>query len=235
MMMEIMGLHLPGAAFINPGTDLRERLTAAAAKRALSITAGGNEYTPVGRVVDEKAIVNAIVGLLATGGSTNHTLHIVAIARAAGIVVDWDDFDALSHAVPLLAHVYPSGEADVNQFHAAGGMSLIIRELLDAGLVHEDVMTVAGGRRASPLHRGALDRGGGRGRRRRRRARLARRPGDIPRRLDRRTGVVPVPSRRRTSPDARATSAVRSSRPRRSSRRTASSRRPPGCSSPRTR
>ena len=144
MMMEIMGLHLPGAAFINPGTDLRERLTAAAAKRALSITAGGNEYTPVGRVVDEKAIVNAIVGLLATGGSTNHTLHIVAIARAAGIVVDWDDFDALSHAVPLLAHVYPSGDADVNQFHAAGGMSLIIRELLDAGLVHEDVMTVAG-------------------------------------------------------------------------------------------
>ena len=144
MMMEIMGLHLPGAAFINPGTDLRERLTAAAAKRALSITAGGNEYTPVGRVVDEKAIVNAIVGLLATGGSTNHTLHIVAIARAAGIVVDWDDFDALSHAVPLLAHVYPSGDADVNQFHAAGGMSLIIRELLDAGLVHEDVLTVAG-------------------------------------------------------------------------------------------
>jgi len=144
MMMEVMGLHLPGAAFINPGTPLRDHLTDAAAVRALQITANGNEYTPIGRVVDERAIVNAIVGLLATGGSTNHTLHIVAIARAAGIVVDWDDFDALSHAVPLLAHVYPSGQADVNQFHAAGGMALIIRELLDAGLLHEDVMTVAG-------------------------------------------------------------------------------------------
>jgi len=144
MMMEIMGLHLPGAAFINPGTALRERLTEAAAIRALQITASSNEYTPIGRVVDERAIVNAIAGLLATGGSTNHTLHIVAIARAAGIVVDWDDFDALSHAVPLLAHVYPSGQADVNQFHAAGGMALIIRELLDAELLHEDVMTVAG-------------------------------------------------------------------------------------------
>jgi len=144
MMMEVMGLHLPGAAFINPGTELRERLTEAAAVRALSITANSNEYTPIGRVVDERAIVNAIVGLLATGGSTNHTLHIVAIARAAGIVVDWNDFDALSHAVPLLTHVYPSGQADVNQFHAAGGMALVIRELLDADLMHEDVLTVAG-------------------------------------------------------------------------------------------
>ena len=144
MMMEIMGLHMPGAAFINPGTELRERLTEAAAVRALSITASGNEYTPVGRVVDERAIVNAIVGLLATGGSTNHTLHLVAIARAAGIVIDWNDFDALGRAIPLLTHVYPSGDADVNQFHAAGGMALVIRELLDADLLHEDVATVAG-------------------------------------------------------------------------------------------
>jgi len=144
MMMEIMGLHLPGAAFINPGTELRDHLTDAAAIRALQITAAGNEYTPIGRVVDERAIVNAIVGLLATGGSTNHTMHIVAIARVAGIVVDWDDFDALGHAVPLLTHVYPSGEADVNQFHAAGGMALVIRELLDADLLHEDVLTIAG-------------------------------------------------------------------------------------------
>jgi len=144
MMMEIMGLHLPGAAFINPGTDLRNRLTDAAAIRALQITAAGNEYTPIGRVVDERAIVNAIVGLLATGGSTNHTMHIVAIARVAGIIVDWDDFDALGHAVPLLTHVYPSGDADVNQFHAAGGMALVIRELLDADLLHEDVLTIAG-------------------------------------------------------------------------------------------
>ena len=144
MMMEIMGLHMPGAAFINPGTELRERLTEAAAVRALSITAAGNEYTPVGRVVDERAIVNAIVGLLATGGSTNHTLHLVAIARAAGIVIDWNDFDALGRAIPLLTHVYPSGDADVNQFHAAGGMALVIRELLDADLLHEDVTTIAG-------------------------------------------------------------------------------------------
>ena len=144
MLMEIMGLHLPGAAFVNPGTELRERLTDAAAVRALALTARGEEYTPIGRVVDERAIVNGICGLLATGGSTNHTLHLVAMARAAGIVVDWDDFDALSHAVPLLTHVYPSGQADVNQFHAAGGMALVIRELLDAKLVHEDVSTVAG-------------------------------------------------------------------------------------------
>lgn len=144
MMMEVMGLHMPGAAFINPGTELRDRLTEAAAIRALKITAGGNEYTPIGRVVDERAIVNAIIGLLATGGSTNHTMHIVAIARVAGIIVDWDDFDALGHAVPLLTHVYPSGQADVNQFHAAGGMALVIRELLDADLLHEDVVTVAG-------------------------------------------------------------------------------------------
>ena len=144
MMMEIMGLHLPGAAFINPGTDLRKALTTAAAQRALAITARGNEFTPVGRMIDEKAIVNAIIGLLATGGSTNHTLHIVAIARTAGIKVNWDDFDTLSHVIPTLTHIYPSGQADVNQFHAAGGMALVIRELLDAGLLHDDVQTIAG-------------------------------------------------------------------------------------------
>ncbi len=144
MMMEVMGLHLPGAAFINPGTDLRSALTTAAAQRALGITRRGNEYTPIGRLVDEKSIVNAIIGLLATGGSTNHTLHLVAIARTAGIIINWNDFDDLSHAIPLLTHVYPSGQADVNQFHAAGGMALVIRELLDAGKLHEDVTTVAG-------------------------------------------------------------------------------------------
>lgn len=144
MMMEIMGLHLPGAAFINPGTELRSALTTAAAQRALAITARGNESTPLGRMIDEKAIVNAIVGLLATGGSTNHTLHLVAIARTAGIIINWSDFDDLSHAIPLLTHIYPSGQADVNQFHAAGGMALVIRELLDAGLAHEDVQTIAG-------------------------------------------------------------------------------------------
>ncbi len=144
MMMEIMGLHLPGAAFINPGTDLRSSLTIAAAQRALAITARGKEYTPVGRMIDEKTIVNAIIGLLATGGSTNHTMHLVAIARCAGIIINWDDFDMLSHAIPLLTHVYPSGQADVNQFHAAGGMALVIRLLLDAGMLHDDVQTVAG-------------------------------------------------------------------------------------------
>jgi len=144
MLMEIMGLHLPGAAFINPGNPLREALTSAAAKRALQLSARGNEFTPVGRIVDEKAIINAIVGLLATGGSTNHTLHLVAIARAAGIIIDWNDFDELSHVIPSLTHVYPSGQADVNQFHAAGGIALVIRELLDSGLLHDDVTTVAG-------------------------------------------------------------------------------------------
>jgi len=144
MLMEIMGLHLPGAAFINPGTPLREALTSAAATRALQLTSHGKEYTPVGHMIDEKAIVNAIVGLLATAGSTNHTLHLVAIARSAGIIIDWNDFDELSHAIPSLTHVYPSGQADVNQFHAAGGMALVIRELLDAGLLHNDVKTVAG-------------------------------------------------------------------------------------------
>ncbi len=144
MLMEVMGLHLPGAAFVSPNTPLRDALTRAAAQRAAGITQSGSEYTPIAEVVDEHAIVNAIVGLLATGGSTNHTIHLVAIARAAGILIDWDDFDRLSRAVPLLARVYPNGSADVNQFHAAGGMGLLIRQLLSAGLLHSDVKTVAG-------------------------------------------------------------------------------------------
>jgi phosphogluconate dehydratase len=144
MLMEAMGLHLPGAAFITPGTALRDALTAAGARRAVEISAQGGQYLPVGRVVDEKSIVNAIVALLATGGSTNHTLHLIAMAKAAGIVIDWNDFDALSAVVPLLTRIYPNGEADVNHFHAAGGTGFVIRELLDAGLMHEDVTTVLG-------------------------------------------------------------------------------------------
>src|SRR5690606_6197999 len=144
MLMEIMGLHLPGASFINPGTPLRDALTKAAARRALAITAEGNEYTPVGHVIDEKSIVNGLVGLLATGGSTNHTLHLVAIANAAGLAITWDDMSALSEVVPLLARVYPNGLADVNHFHAAGGMGFLIRELRDAGYLHDDVTTVWG-------------------------------------------------------------------------------------------
>ncbi|HEY4039384.1 MAG TPA: phosphogluconate dehydratase [Burkholderiaceae bacterium] len=144
MLMEVMGLHLPGAAFVHPGTPLRDALTRAAAQRAVAITQAGADYTPICEVVDERAIVNAMVGLLATGGSTNHTIHLVAIARAAGLLIDWDDFDGLSRVVPLLARIYPNGSADVNQFHAAGGMGLLIRELLSGGLLHADVKTVAG-------------------------------------------------------------------------------------------
>lgn len=144
MLMEMMGLHLPGAAFVPPGTDLRKELTRAAVQRVLKLVAGGAEFSPVGRVVDERAVVNGIVGLLATGGSTNHTMHLVAIARMAGIIIDWSDFEALSKVVPLLTRVYPNGPADVNEFHAAGGMGFLIRELLSVGLVHDDVLTVAG-------------------------------------------------------------------------------------------
>ncbi|MBT8434353.1 MAG: phosphogluconate dehydratase [Gammaproteobacteria bacterium] len=144
MLMEVMGLHLPGSAFINPNTPLREKLTRAAAQRAAAITHLGEEFTPIGKMVDEKTIVNAIVGLLATGGSTNHTLHLVAIARTAGITIDWDDFSELSAVVPLLTRVYPNGKADINQFHAAGGMGFLIRELIEAGLLHNDVQTIAG-------------------------------------------------------------------------------------------
>ncbi|WP_028081976.1 phosphogluconate dehydratase [Solimonas soli] len=146
MLMEIMGLHLPGAAFVNPNTPLRDALTRAAAQRAAKITSlgDGGQYTPIAEIVDERAIVNAVVGLLATGGSTNHTIHLIAIAQAAGMLIDWGDFDALSGIVPLLARIYPNGGADVNHFHAAGGMGFLVRELLDAGLLHEDVKTVAG-------------------------------------------------------------------------------------------
>ncbi len=144
MLMEVMGLHLPGAAFVNPGTALREQLTSAAAKRAAAITHLGKEFTPIGKMVDEKTIINAIVGLLATGGSTNHTVHLVAMARCAGIQIDWNDFNELSAAVPLLTRVYPNGQADINQFHAAGGMGFLIRELIDAGYLHNDVQTVVG-------------------------------------------------------------------------------------------
>ena len=144
MLMEVMGLHLPGAAFVTPNTPLRDALTAAATERLVNITALGKQYTPLADVVEERCIVNAIVGLLATGGSTNHTIHIVAIARAAGILINWDDFDALSAVVPLLAKIYPNGSADVNHFHAAGGVGFVIRELVGAGLMHADVRTIAG-------------------------------------------------------------------------------------------
>ncbi|WP_411291374.1 phosphogluconate dehydratase [Sphingorhabdus sp.] len=144
MMMEVMGLHIPGAAFINPGTKLRTELTRAAVHRLSEIGWDGTDYRPLGLCIDEKAIVNACVGLLATGGSTNHALHIPAIARAAGIIIDWEDLHQLSSAVPLIARVYPNGSGDVNHFHAAGGMGYVIRELIAAGLLHRDIMTVAG-------------------------------------------------------------------------------------------
>lgn len=145
MMMELMGLHVPGSAFVPPNTPLRSALTRKAVHRLAEIGREGTDYRPMARVVDEKAIVNACVGLLATGGSTNHAIHLPAMARAAGILLDWQDLDELSAAVPLIARVYPNGAADVNHFHAAGGMGFVIRELLDAGLAHADVLTVAEG------------------------------------------------------------------------------------------
>ncbi len=144
MLLEAMGLHVPGTAFVNPGNDLREALTREAARTVLGIVKT-RRFTPIGRLVDERAIVNAMCALLATGGSTNHLIHWVAVARSAGITIDWDDFAQLSAAVPLLARVYPNGSADVNQFQAAGGPGYVIRELLDAGLMHEDVLTVRDG------------------------------------------------------------------------------------------
>ncbi|GJE15983.1 phosphogluconate dehydratase [Methylobacterium marchantiae] len=146
MMMDVMGLHMPGASFINPGTKLRQAVTRAAVHRLTEIGAAGNDYRPLGRCVDEKAIVNAVIGLLATGGSTNHAIHLPAIARAAGILIDWEDFDRLSAVIPQVAKVYPNGSGDVNHFHAAGGMSYVIASLIDAGLLHDDILTVAGGR-----------------------------------------------------------------------------------------
>ncbi|RYX95253.1 MAG: phosphogluconate dehydratase [Comamonadaceae bacterium] len=144
LLLEAMGLHVPGTAFVNPGEDLRTELTREAARTVLGITKH-QRFAPIGRIVDERAIVNAMVALLATGGSTNHLIHWVAVARSAGIVIDWNDFATLSEAIPLLAHVYPNGSADVNQFQAAGGPGYVIRELLDAGLMHEDVLTVRDG------------------------------------------------------------------------------------------
>lgn len=144
MLMEIMGLHLPGTTFVNPNTGLRDAITRASAKRALAITGSGNEYTPIGRIVDERTVVNGVVGLLATGGSTNHTIHLIAMAAAAGIHLTWEDMAELSAVVPLLTRIYPNGKADVNHFQAAGGMGFLIRELLGAGLLHQDVRTVWG-------------------------------------------------------------------------------------------
>lgn len=144
MMMEMMGLHLPNSAFFNPNTEIRHELVKAAAVRAAKITQLGDEYIPISKVVDEKAIVNAIIGLCATGGSTNHMLHLPAMAMAAGIKIDWQDFEEISECIPLLARVYPNGQADVNHFHAAGGMGFLIKELLDNGLAHQDVWTIAG-------------------------------------------------------------------------------------------
>tara|TARA_A100001037_G_scaffold303105_1_gene336267 strand:- start:542 stop:2029 length:1488 start_codon:yes stop_codon:yes gene_type:complete len=144
MMMEMMGLHMPGSSFVNPGNKLRQELTRAAVHRMTEIGWDGGDYRPLGHCIDEKAIVNACVGLLATGGSTNHVIHLPAIARAAGIVLDWDDMDELSDIVPLIASVYPNGAGDINYFHAAGGMPYVIRELLGAGLAHEDILTVYG-------------------------------------------------------------------------------------------
>ncbi len=146
-LLEAMGLQLPGASFVNPGTPLREALTRAATRQVLSCTALGQDYRPIGRLVDERAIVNALAMLLATGGSTNHTIHWIAVARAAGIVINWDDFEAIGQAVPLLTHIYPNGSADVNHFQAAGGVAFLIRELTAAGLMHADSATMAPGQR----------------------------------------------------------------------------------------
>ena len=144
LLMEVMGLHLPGSSFVNPGTPLRTALTAEAGRQVTKLTALGEDYTPVGEMIDERAIINGCVALLATGGSTNHTMHLVAIAKAAGITLTWDDLADLSAVVPLMARIYPNGTADVNHFHAAGGLAFVIHSLLRAGLLHEDVQTVLG-------------------------------------------------------------------------------------------
>ncbi|GAB3382432.1 phosphogluconate dehydratase [Lysobacter fragariae] len=157
MLMEVMGLHLPGTAFVNPGTTLRDALTVAATEQALRITALSDGYRPLAHTIDEKAIVNAMVGLAATGGSTNHALHLVAIARAAGVLIDWDDLDELSRVTPLLSRIYPNGSADVNHFHAAGGLGFVIRELIDAGLLHADIACVYGGDLRQQAHEPWLD------------------------------------------------------------------------------
>ncbi len=152
MLMEFMGMHLPGASFVTPNTPLRDALTSEGAKRALSLSDLGNAYTPVCDILDEKAFVNGIIGLNATGGSTNLLIHLIAMARAGGIILDWEDFSDLSEVTPLMARVYPNGLADVNHFHAAGGLGYMIGELLDAGLLHPDTKTVAGGGLAEYTH-----------------------------------------------------------------------------------
>ena len=161
MLMEIMGLHLPGSTFINPGSKLRDEITKASAKQAMSLTALGNRYTPLSQVYDEKSVVNGVVGLMATGGSTNHTMHVIAMAAAAGIQLTWDDLADISHKVPLLTRIYPNGTADVNHFHAVGGMGVLIRELLDAGLLHNDVTTIMGTGLEGYLAEPKLDAAGG--------------------------------------------------------------------------
>jgi len=144
LMAEMLGMHLPGTSFINAGTELREQLTRSASARITGMTHLGEGYTPIAHVISEKSVVNAMVGLLATGGSTNETMHLVAIARAAGIRINWDDFADLSDVIPLIVRIYPNGPADINSFQQAGGMALLIRELLKGGMLHEDVKTVAG-------------------------------------------------------------------------------------------
>lgn len=144
LVVEVMGLHLPGSSFVNPGTELRDALTKAAARQVTRLTDLGDNYTPIGQIVDAKAMVNGIVALLATGGSTNHTMHLVAVARAAGLIINWDDFADLSSATPLITRIYPNGSADINHFTAAGGMSLLFKQLLDKGLLHDDVTTICG-------------------------------------------------------------------------------------------
>ena len=161
MLMEIMGLHLPGASFVNPGTELRNALTEAAVRRALEISGRGNDYTPVCDILDERAFVNGIVGLHATGGSTNLLIHLVAVARAAGIVLAMEDFADVSAVTPLLARIYPNGLADVNHFHASGGLALVIRELLSEGLLHPETRTVAGTGLAAYTREPLLDESGG--------------------------------------------------------------------------
>jgi phosphogluconate dehydratase len=160
MLMEFMGLQLPGGSFVNPTDPLRPALTDAAVHRALALVKSGEHYTPIGRIVDARAIVNGLVGLLSTGGSTNHTIHLVAMAAAAGILIDWTDVAELSAVVPLLAQVYPNGSADVNHFHAAGGLGFMIGELLEAGLLHEDVQTIAGPGLSRYTERPVLTEGG---------------------------------------------------------------------------
>ncbi|HQZ00116.1 MAG TPA: phosphogluconate dehydratase [Propionicimonas sp.] len=158
VLLEAMGLQVPGAAFVPPYTSLREQLTRQAVRTALQVRAGGERFTPIGELVDERSIVNALVALLATGGSTNHLIHWVAVARAAGISFDWSDVDQLSAAVPLLARIYPNGQADINDFERAGGTGFVLRELLDLGLLHADALTVnAGGLREQVLRPGLSD------------------------------------------------------------------------------